>query len=184
MARSTTWTNPLNGLTQGFGTRDSQNNESATVETEGNVEILTIVLDWDSLPAAAGTAATAKDIAIPALSTVSRATLRVLEAFTSAGATTLGIGTKQLDGTVIDADGIDVAIAKTVIDADNDVVQCNGAQVAGVVTVGAADAYISTVVATGPYTAGKAMLEIEYTRPIPDYAAPAPIKSPTLVGGV
>jgi len=172
MARESTWTNS-DGLDVGFGTRDSKDNRGGPVQTTGNVEVLTYDLDWNHLPTAATNAASTKDIPIPANSVIHRATLRVTEAFTSAGATTLSLGLKELDGTDIDADGIDATIAKTVIDAVGDVVQCDGALVGGLLTVGTADAYLSSVVATGPYTAGMAELVIEYSRPMPTSDVPA-----------
>lgn len=166
MSRANVWTNP-DGLDVGFGTRDSKNKNAATVRTQGNVEILSMILDWDYLPDAAGTAPSSKSIPLPANSLIHRATLRVTEAFTSGGATTLDIGLVNAAGTAIDQDGIDAAIAKTAIDAVGDVIQCDGALVGGAATVGTAPAYISCNVGTGPYTAGQAELTIEYSKPLP-----------------
>lgn len=175
MARNATWTNN-DGLVVGFGQRDSLNDNGATVRTQGNVEVLSMVFDLvNSLPAAAGTAPSSKSIPIPANSFIHSATLRVITAATSAGATTLSLGLKNSAGTVIDADGIDATIAKTAIDAIGDTVQCDGALVNGLVTVGTADAYISSVVATGPYTAGEVELTIEYSKPLPDVTPTDPI---------
>ena len=181
MTRSATWTNN-DGLVVGFGTRDSKNNNGATVRTEGNVEIFSMELDWNTLPAAAGTAPSSKSIPIPANSLIHRATLRVTEAFVSGGATTLDIGFVNAAGTVIDQDGVDAAIAKTAIDAVGEVVQCDGVLVGGVATVGTADAYISCSVGTGPYTAGMAELTIEYSKPLPDTDPLEPIT--TIVGSL
>ncbi len=164
MARQDTWVNN-DGLEVGFGPLDTDNFKGASVRTTGRVNQLVIELDWDNLPSAAGTAPSSKDFRIPANSTIQSSTLVVTEAFTSAGATTLSIGTKNSAGTVVDADGIDATIAKTVIDAIGDVVQNDGAQVGGIVTVGTSDVYLSTVVATGPYTAGRGTLTIEYVLP-------------------
>ena len=174
MARNETWNN-ADGLAVGFGARDSKNDNGASVRTEGNVEIFSMDLDWEYLPAAAGTAPSSKSIPIPANSVIHRATLRVSEAFTSAGATTLSIGLINSAGTAIDQDGIDATIAKTVIDAVGDVVQCDGALVGGTATIGTADGYISCSVGTGPYTAGMAELTIEYSKPLPDSDPTDPI---------
>ncbi len=181
MSRSATWTNN-DGLVVGFGAHTSQNINMGSIRTQGNVEIVSAMLSWDDLPTAAATAATSKDQFIPAGSSIIRATLTVLEAFTSGGATTLSLGLKEKDGTDIDADGIDATIAKTVIDAIGDVVQCDGALVAGLLISDTADAYISSVVATGPYTAGMAELNIEYIRPLPTSDATDPIT--TIVGSL
>lgn len=181
MARASTWTNS-DGLEVGYGQRDSFNTESATIRTMGNEEILQVYLKYDDLPTAATNAASVKNVPIPANSVITNADLYILDAFESGGATTLSIGLKRLDGTDIDADGIDATIAKTAIDADGDVVQCDGALVGGVVSIGAYDGYISTVVATGPYTAGEAVLTIRYTRPMPDPMPAEPIT--TIVGSL
>ena len=73
MSRTNSWTND-DGLFVGFGARDSFNENGATVRTEGNVEIFSMILDFaqvpDVLPAAAPTAPSTKSIPIPAGSLV------------------------------------------------------------------------------------------------------------------
>ena len=162
MARDATWTNG-DGLVVGFGGRDTNNYEAGSVCTKGKVNQLEVVLDWDNLPG--NGAVQGKEIGIPANSIIQSATFVVETAFTSGGATTLSIGLQEADGTVIDADGIDATVAKTAIDAVGEAVQCDGALVAGTATVGTADAYVYTTVASGPYTAGKGTLTIEYILP-------------------
>lgn len=98
------------------------------------------------------------DVFIPAGSYITSAYLIVETAF--AGGTSYNIGLYEADGTAIDADGIDAAVA--VADMNTaDVVVCNGALVGGAVTIGADDAYVKAV-PTGTYTAGKAKLVIEF----------------------
>lgn len=164
MARNSVWTNN-DGLEVGFGTLDTDNFQGASVRTTGRVNQLVVELDWDNLPSAAGTAPSSKEFRIPANSIIQDAVLVVTDPFTSAGATTLSIGLKDSAGTVIDADGIDATIAKTAIDAIGEAVQCDGALVAGTTTIGTSDGYLSTVVATGPYTAGRGTLTVEYILP-------------------
>ena len=60
------------------------------------------------------------------------AVLKVTEAFTATTATTMNFGLYQPDGTVIDADGIDAAVALTALDA-NDIIDCDGALVGAAV---------------------------------------------------
>ena len=99
---------------------------------------------------------------IPAGSVITSATLVMTTA--AAGATaTLTIGTYNAAGTAIDADGIDAAVAITVIDADGDVVRCDGAQtgVAGYLT---ADAHVGLIYGTAAYTAGAGKLVIEFKK--------------------
>jgi len=95
---------------------------------------------------------------IPAGSFITAAYIIVETAF--AGGTSYNFGLSQLDGTVIDADGIDASVATAALAANNAVV-CDGALVAGTATIGANDAYVK-VAATGAFTAGKAKLVIEY----------------------
>ena len=73
---------------------------------------------------------------------------------------TLTLGLEQQDGTTIDADGIDAAIAEAALDV-GDVVYCDGALIGGNVVSTTANAY---VVATtgGTVTSGSAVLFVEY----------------------
>jgi hypothetical protein len=173
MARQDTWTN-ADGLSIGFGRLDSKNPNASTVRTQGNLERMSMVLDWDQLPPVAG-APSAKSIPIPANSLIHRATLRVIQGFTSGGSTTMSIGLKNAAGTAIAATGIDATIAKTAMDTAGEVVQCDGSLVGGTATIGAADGYITTTIATGPYESGRAELVIEYSKPLADTLPADPI---------
>lgn len=102
---------------------------------------------------------------IPANSLVVNADLIMRTAATSGGAATLTIGTYNAAGTAVDNDGIDATIALTAMDAIGEVVQCDGAQVNGTVTIGTADVYVGLIYATSAFTAGAATLVIEYIRP-------------------
>lgn len=99
---------------------------------------------------------------IPANALIVDANLIMTTAATSGGAATLTIGTYNAAGTAIDADGIDATIALTAIDAIGDVVQCDGAQVNGLVTVGTAAAYVGLIYGTAVFTAGAGKLIISY----------------------
>lgn len=129
--------------------------------TESMTQTLVVDITGTEVPSSAATPE-ANDAFIPAGSYVKNAFLVVDEAFTSGGAATLTIGTYQKDGTTIDADGVDAAVALTVIDAAGDVVVCDGAQVGGIVTVGANDAYVKVNYGTAAYTAGSAKLYVEF----------------------
>ena len=100
---------------------------------------------------------------IPAGSVILSATLVMTTAATSGGAATLTLGTYNAAGTAIDADGIDAAVALTVIDAVGDTVRCDGAHLttAGYV---AENAYIGAIYGTAAYTAGVGKLIIEYQK--------------------
>ena len=101
---------------------------------------------------------------VPAGAIIVNADLVITDAATSGGSATLTIGTYNAAGTAVDADGIDAAIALAAIDADGVVVQCDGAQVSGVVTVGTAPVYIGAIYGTAAFTAGSAVLIVEYIK--------------------
>ena len=153
------WTNK-DGLIVKFG------NELSDFDNHGGTqsEPQRLVIDLDpvnrTLPVASAVDATFPRI--PAGAYITRADIISTETWTAAGAATLTVGLCQVDGTVIDADGIDVAIAlaaQTAADVD----KCDGALAGGVLATGAADGYVYFTVGTGPYTAGKGKLVIEYT---------------------
>lgn len=109
--------------------------------------------------------------AMPAGSVLLRALLVVKDAFAGASAA-LNIGTYQADGTAIDADGIDAAIAVGSLGAGA-AIACNGAEVGTTVTntapSGSEDdgVYIAVDADTALFTAGSARLVIEYITPRP-----------------
>jgi len=96
---------------------------------------------------------------IPANSRVIKSTLRVITAF--AGGTSYVIGLNQPDGTVIDADGLHASFVTAAIDAVGETVVGGGALVGNTAGTGTADGQV-VVAATGTYTAGRAVLEVEY----------------------
>lgn len=158
----TVWTND-DGLKVPFNLARAQQVGGGVVNTKGNAREMVIVFDTDDL----GNLTTAGDTDgrepfLPAGAYIKNASFIVDTAFTSGGATTLTIGLAEADGSVIDADGIDAAVAKTAIDNTSEVVACDGALVGGTANVGSADAFIYFTVASGPYTAGKGKLVIEY----------------------
>jgi hypothetical protein len=138
--------------------------EQGTINITGaeTDEVVVLDLDLTDLPGAGDI--TALNAFVPAGAYIKEAFLIMSEGATSAGSTTLDIGLAKQDGTPIDADGIDAAIAKTAIDAVGEVVRCDGALSGGTATVGADDAYVYFTVGTGPFTAGKAKLAINYVK--------------------
>lgn len=96
------------------------------------------------------------DVGIDANASIVSAKLIVGTAFV--GGTSYNIGLYEEDGTVIDADGIDAAVATAALTAGT-VIDCDGALVGE--TVGAAKGHL-VVAATGTFTAGTAKLVIEY----------------------
>ena len=119
-----------------------------------------------NIPAAASigsatVAPAANDAFIPAGAYITKASLIVTTAFVGATAA-LNIGLQTAAGSAIAAQGIDAAIAVADINAIGEVVACNGSYVAGVTTVGSANAYVSLDYDTAAFTAGAAKLVIEY----------------------
>jgi len=101
------------------------------------------------------------DAYIPAGSYITNAVILVKEACTSGGAATFTVGLQARDGTAIDADGIDAAVAVADLDA-NKAVKCDGALVAGTATVGAENAYISFEDGGDVFTGGAVKVVVEY----------------------
>lgn len=124
----------------------------------------TFVLDIVGTEVPSAADPSAFDAFIPAGAYIKNAYLIVDDAFTSGGSATLTVGLYEQDGTAIDADGIDAAVALTAIDADGDVVVADGALVGGTATVGTANAYVEAIYGTAAFTGGTAKLVVEYIR--------------------
>lgn len=148
-----------------FADQGAEQDKGTTVRGVVN----TMIIDIPSF-AALGTSFGASNIdpldpVIPANSLIINADLVMTTAATSGGSATLTIGTYNSAGTAIDADGIDATIALTAMDAIGEVVQCDGAQVNGTVTIGTAAAYVGLIYATAAFTAGAGKLIIQYITP-------------------
>ena len=145
------------------GAQGAANDEGVT--TRGVRQVITKKLVLSALGSTFGSSnIDPLEAMIPAGAIIVNADLVITTAATSGGSATLTIGTYNAAGTAVDADGIDAAIALTAIDADGDVVQCDGAQVSGVVTVGSAPVYIGALYGTAAFTAGEATLIVEYIK--------------------
>jgi DUF1009 family protein len=166
MARNATWTNS-DGLVVGFGTHTEDNDVVAVSGSGTHKTFYLEVVGTDLVDTIAVANLKPQSALIPRGSTITAASFKVVEAFTSGGSATLDIG---LFGTSVvdDADGIDVDIALTAIDAIGDVVVCNGAVVGGVVAVGATaneDCHLTASYETAAFTAGKGILTVEVIVP-------------------
>ncbi len=146
-----------------YGVRDIENKLPSEYMTHEGHVVQHIVYNFDDLPAS-GLDAEIKRI--PANSRIVGATLRVLTPF--AGGTSYIIGLEEPDGTVIDADGVFEVFLTAVVDTLGETVVAGGNLVANLDGIGTADAQI-VVAATGTFTAGKAVLELEYA-PLVDRA--------------
>jgi len=139
-----------------YGPRDIEDKLGSKHTVKQGEEVLEVVYSYDDLPTYGDDQA---NFRIPANSRIKEATLRVITAF--AGGTSYNIGLYQSDGTVIDADGIDAAVATAAIDAVGETVACDGALVANTAGIGTAAGQV-VIAATGTYTAGKAVLKVVY----------------------
>lgn len=150
------------GATAGSGRRAATEYGQRFIEDvlpsryEGNhgEEVLEWTFSFDDLPTNGLDAAILR---VPATARIKEATFHVITAF--AGGTSYDFGLDQPDGTVIDIDGIDAAVATAAINAVGETVIMDGALVGGTVDIGAADGQL-TVVATGTFTAGKGRLRM------------------------
>jgi hypothetical protein len=169
MSRANTWTNS-DGLIVGFGQHSSDNHVPGEVRPAGVVKTAVVeIVGVDLVDTFAATDVPPQALTIRRGSKIISAALMVTEAFTSGGAATLDLGLWGKSAAVVDdADGIDVDIALTAIDAVGDIVVCDGALVNGVIAVGAtanSDCVIAPSYETAVFTAGKASLTVQYIEP-------------------
>lgn len=154
------WKN-ADGLRVRFGTEQSRDAKEGSPAQKGPFTTMTFQLDSANLPLFGDTADRylnrVPTCALPNGALIRSATIIVTTAFTGTGAT-LTLGLAEQDGTIIDADGIDAAIALTALDAVGEEVACDGALIDTKLT---ADGYLIVDVGTASFTAGKATLVIE-----------------------
>ena len=156
------WTNK-DGLQVKFGTEKGVPNKTGS-HAESAVRTMEVDVDWTDITSVGSHIAniTPNDAFIPAGAYIKSATFVVTSAWTSGGAATLDIGLGQGDAsTVINATGIDAAVAVAALGADA-VVACNGTLVGGTAAIGANDGYVYFTTGTAAWTAGAGRLVIEY----------------------
>jgi len=168
----TKWTNS-DGLQVPFGQDQARETASLAGKNSNNGPLGYLVFDlnFDDLPTytadlnndGTNNGFSDSDAYVPAGSYITRAWIVVETAF--AGGTSYDLGLYQQDGTVIDADGLDAAVAVADM-AAAEAVDMNGQLVATQDSIGTADGYV-VVAATGTYTAGKAKVIIEYIQVAP-----------------
>ena len=177
MPRNNTWTNS-DGLVVGFGTRTDDSGTPAIVSSSGIEVIKTTIIGTEVPDTASATngIATPQAYVIHRGSIIVRALLEVHEAFTSGGSATLDIGlwTRGLATDVVDdANGIQAGTTVAELTTIGEINVCDGALlpiVDGVATgvvgrTGLGDCVITAEYATAAFTAGKAILTVEFIRP-------------------
>jgi hypothetical protein len=140
-----------------FGALPSKNIYGGEVQSAGQKKELKYSFAFDSLPAVG--AGNEMIAVLPAGSMITAAYIIVDTAMAGTSGT-MTIGTYQADGGgVVDADGIDAAVAQAALIANTTIV-CNGAQVGGGVVLAERSAVV--VVTGGTVTAGEFTLIVEY----------------------
>ena len=140
-----------------YGTREIEDVLPSKYEKKDGEVTLVHTFSFDDLPVVGEDEAILR---IPGNAFILSATLRVITPL--AGTTpTVTIGLTEPDGTAIDADGIDVAIAAAALSSVGETVLCDGALVGALVGIGAEDGQV-VVTTGGTVTAGKFALDIEY----------------------
>lgn len=161
---SDTWLND-DGLYVRFGTDQAESAVTGCPSTFGTERELVVDIDYSELPAFGDASTFINTIPVTALPSgviLKSGTITVTTGFTSGGAATLTLGLAEKDGTAIDADGIDAAIALTAIDTPGEEVVCDGALIG---TKLAATGYVTVDVGVADYTAGRAKLVLKYIIP-------------------
>lgn len=150
------WTNE-DGLEVRFGIDRSTTAPTGGTSAEEKVHVFDIA-DATTLGDTDTAAASGDAAYIPAGAVIKDAYLVVDTAFTSGGVAVLDLGLKEADGTNIDDDGIDAAVALGALSAD-DVVVADGALIG---TRLSKDAYVMATYDTAAFTAGAGKLVVKY----------------------
>lgn len=153
--RQSTWINK-DGISVGFGPRDTRNIEAGSIEVKGQVRQLEQDIYWN----VANTGASARKAVIPAGAIIKSATLITNEAF--AGGTSLSVGTIKADGTGAAATALVTATEGAIANLTAGNVVAGAGALVGKAT---ANPVQVTYTLTGTFSAGKATLLIEYIHP-------------------
>ena len=166
MAKATYWTND-DGLRVPFGARDTYNSEGATIRTKGRQKQIELRVNATDYADVATGVLHGNEAVIPAGSTIVSSSMKTLTQFTATTATTLNIGLKDnVDGTTIDADGLDAAVA---FPADDAVTAGDGALIG---TIVAQDAVVSVDPNVADLLTGEAVIFVIYEDAVPSSTPP------------
>ena len=154
-----TYTDPITGLLKRQGVAEGTVDPQGTMAWFTRDAIVINIEDATEIPATAATP-NVDDPRIPAGAFITNAYVMVETGFTSGGSAALNIGLYEADGSTIDVDGIDAAVAVADLGANKAVV-CDGAYVGGTV-MPSVDAYIQLDYDTAAFTAGAGKVVIEY----------------------
>lgn len=161
------WQNS-DGLTVKFGTEKPLNKQyGGSVTSYGSRKVLTYRFDYTNLPSfttdlnndGTNNGFSLQDVGVPAGASIESVKLKIGTAWTSG--TSLAVGSYQLDGTVIDADGYITATQGATANLTT------GALITGTgADIGehphATEAAYTVVAAVGTFTTGDAVLVVDY----------------------
>jgi hypothetical protein len=167
MSATELWVNN-DGMEVRFGSEKAAVSKGGNmVAGDGNLHEVRATITGTNVPAA--DAPIDKKVALPVGAYIEEAILYVKTAFTSGGSATLDIGLMNDDGdgtfSTLDDNGIDAAIALTAIDAIDDRIATDGAQI-NTSPANSTNAALPMVISygynTAAFTAGEADLVIRY----------------------
>lgn len=144
------------GLMVGYGPADTRNELAGGIETKGRVRQVSMTVYYDKDV----TAEDMRGATIPAGATILSADAVVVEAFT--GGTSIEVGTIGTDGSSADANALITATEGATANLTANAVVTGAGALVGAVTT--ADVNLTSAT-TGSYTAGKAVVTIEYVMP-------------------
>jgi len=168
MARQTT--SLIDGLTVGYGVRDTINGEQTNVHTEGRIKLAVVEVDFRNIARfATSTAATKFDFGIPTGSQIVSSQFLVVTGFNTL--TSIIIGTKIFAGTTIVNNGLHASTLLAAINTAGFTEEGAGSQVGGVALT--APAYVSIDVTGSAATVGHGILTVRYYEPLASQIPPA-----------
>ena len=139
-----------------YGPRETNQKFGGGLSDRSGSNKVVYEFDYDDLPA--GGASDNLYATIPANAFINSAKIYVVTAMAGT-AGTLTVGLEEQDGTDIDADGIDAAVAQASLTA-NAVIDCDGALVGASIGTSAGQLLVTT---GGTVTAGKFKVVVEYS---------------------
>ena len=137
-----------------YGTREIEDVIGTGYSADQGKEVLEYNFSFDDLPVEGQDAAI---LQLPANAVLVAASIDVVTAMTGTSGT-LTLGLKQPDGTVIDVDGIDVAVAQAVLLANARII-ADGALIGKTIGANAGQLVVTT---GGTVTAGKFLVRLEF----------------------
>ncbi len=138
-----------------YGARETNQKFGGNLTDGSGTNKVSYQFTYDDLPA--GAASDNMYATIPANSLIKSAQIYVVDAMTGTSGT-LTVGLEKQDGTDIDADGIDAAVAQAALVADA-VIICDGALVGASIGADAGQLLVAT---GGTVTAGEFKVVVEY----------------------